>query len=52
MIIDKIIGDIITYKEDNPHIIITDEIIKNLIEEYKQEMIKKIKEGIENYVSN
>lgn len=50
--IDKIVEDIITYKEDNPHVIITNEIIENLIEEYKQEIIEEIKERIEQYVSN
>lgn len=52
MIINKIVKDILTYKEDNPHIVITNDIIENLIEEYKQEIIEEIKEGIENYVSN
>lgn len=50
--IDKIVEDIITYKEDNPHVIITNEIIENLIEEYKQEIIEEIKERVEQYVSN
>lgn len=52
MIINKIVEDILTYKEDNPHIIITNDIIENLIKEYKQEIIEEIKEGVEEYVSN
>ena len=52
MIINKIVEDILMYKEDNPHIVITNDMIENLIEEYKQEIIEEIKEGIENYVSN
>lgn len=52
MIIDKIVEYLVTYKEDNPHIIITNDLIQNLIEEYKQEIIEEIKEGIENYVHN
>ena len=52
MIINRIVEDILTYKEDNPHIVITNDMIENLIEEYKQEIIEEIKEGIENYVSN
>lgn len=42
----KIIMDIITYKEDNPHVYITDDMIKYLIEENIDELIKEIREEI------
>ena len=43
---EKIIFDIITYKEDNPHVYITDDMIKYLIEENIDELIKEIREEI------
>lgn len=38
--------DIITYKEDNPHVIITDDMIKSVIEVNINELIKEIKEEL------
>lgn len=43
---DNIIGIIQVYKEDNPHVIITDNIIKEVIEENIEELIKEIKENL------
>lgn len=43
---EKIIMDIITYKEDNPHVYITDDMIKGVIEENIDELIKEIREEI------
>lgn len=43
---EKIIMDIQMYKEDNQHIIITDEMIKAAIEANMKELIKEIREEI------
>jgi hypothetical protein len=43
---NNIIGIIQTYKEDNPHVIITDDMIKEVIEENINELIKEIKEEL------
>lgn len=43
---EKIIFDIETYKEDNPHVYITDDMIKGVIEENIDELIKEIREEI------
>ncbi len=43
---EKIIFEIVTYKEDNPHVYITDDMIKSVIEENIDELIKEIKEEI------
>ena len=43
---DNIIGIIQAYKEDNPHVIITDDMIKSVIEENMDELIKEIKEEL------
>lgn len=43
---EKIIMDIITYKEDNPHVYITDDMIKGVIEDNIDELIKEIREEI------
>lgn len=43
---DNIIGIIQTYKEDNPHVIITDDMIKSVIEENIEELVKEIKEDL------
>ena len=43
---EKILFDIETYKEDNPHVYITDDMIKYLIEENIDELIKEIREEI------
>ena len=43
---ENIIGIIQAYKQDHPHIIITDEMIKEIIEENMEELIKEIREEI------
>lgn len=43
---EKILFDIETYKEDNPHVYITDDMIKGVIEDNIDELIKEIKEEI------
>ena len=43
---EKIIFDIETYKEDNPHVYITDDMIKGVIEDSIDELIKEIREEI------
>ena len=44
--IEQIISDIQTYKEDNPHLVITDDEIKDLIEENMEKLIKEIEEEL------
>lgn len=43
---EKILFDIETYKEDNPHVYITDDMIKAVIEGNIDELIKEIREEI------
>lgn len=43
---EKILFDIETYKEDNPHVYITDDMIKAVIEDNMDELIKEIREEI------
>ena len=43
---NNIIGIIQTYKEDTPHVIITDDMIKEVIEENIEELVKEIKEEL------
>lgn len=43
---EKILFDIETYKEDNPHVYITDDMIKGAIEVNIDELIKEIREEI------
>lgn len=43
---DNIIGIIQTYKEDNPYVIITDDMIKDVIEENIEELVKEVKEEL------
>ena len=43
---EKIIFDIETYKEDNPHVYITDDMIKAVIEDNVEELIKEIRKEI------
>lgn len=43
---EKILFDIETYKEDNPHVYITDDMIKGVIENSIDELIKEIREEI------
>ena len=40
---DNIIGMIQAYKEDNPHIIITDDMIKEIILQSIDELVKEVK---------
>ena len=43
---ENIIGMIQAYKEDNPHVIITDDMIKSVIEENIEELAKEVKEEL------
>ncbi len=43
---EKILFDIETYKEDNPHVYITDDMIKAVIEDNIEELIKEIRKEI------
>lgn len=43
---EKILFEIETYKEDNPHVYITDDMIKAVIEDNIDELIKEIREEI------
>lgn len=43
---EDIILQITTYKEDHPEIIITNDMIKNIIEENIEKLIEEIKENI------
>lgn len=43
---EKILFDIETYKEDNPHVYITDDMIKAVIEDNIDDLIKEIREEI------
>lgn len=43
---EKILFDIETYKEYNPHVYITDDMIKAVIEDNIDELIKEIREEI------
>ena len=43
---EKILFDIETYKEDNPHVYITDDMINGVIEENIDELIKEIRKEI------
>ena len=43
---EKILFDIETYKEDNPHAYITDDMIKAVIEDNIDELIKEIRKEI------
>lgn len=45
--IDEIISVIQTYKEDHPEVVITDDMIKDLINDYMKVLIKEIKEEVE-----
>lgn len=44
MIIEDIAETIRMYKEDHPHIYITDDMIRDLINDYMDALIKEIKE--------
>lgn len=45
--VDRIISDMQTYKEDNPHIIITPDMIRELIiDYYLDDIIKEIEEEL------
>jgi hypothetical protein len=44
--VEEIIETIIIYKEDHPEVVITDEMIKDLINDYINSLIKEIKEEI------
>ena len=48
-VLEKIVSDILVYKEDNPHIVITENDIKNIIEEYMKELSKEILEELNKY---
>ena len=44
--IEELISIIQTYKEDHPEVVITDDMIRNLINDYMKSIIKEIKEEI------
>lgn len=44
--VEQIISDIQTFKEDNPHLVITQNDIQNIIEERMEELIKEIEEEL------
>ena len=44
--INNIIDTIQMYKEDHPEVVITDEMIKDLINDYMKALIKEIKEEL------
>lgn len=44
--IEQIISDIQTYKEDHPEVVITDFMIKEIIEENMDNLIKEIEEEL------
>ena len=44
--VEQIISDIQTFKEDNPHLVITQNDIQNMIEERMEELIKEIEEEL------
>lgn len=44
--IDEIINDIQAYKEDHPEVVITDDMIKDLINDYMEKLIEEIKEEL------
>lgn len=48
MIIERIVEDILTYQEDNPHIALTKTDIGDLIEEYKQDIINEVIKELED----
>ena len=43
---DNIIGIIQAYKEDNPHVLITEDMINEVIEENIEELVKEVKEDL------
>lgn len=45
-IIDEIINMIQAYKEDHPEVVITDDMIKDLINDYMKKLINEIKEEL------
>jgi len=45
-VIEKIVGDIITYKEDNSQYIITDNQIKEMLEEHMEELIEEVRKEL------
>lgn len=44
--IEELISIIQTYKEDHPEVVITDDMIKDLINDYMKTLIKEIKEEV------
>lgn len=46
MVVDEIINMIQAYKEDNPEVVITEFMIKEIIEENMEKLIKEIKEEL------
>lgn len=43
-VIENIVNSMVAYNEDNPHVYITDEMIRKIIEDNMDELIKEIKE--------
>lgn len=48
-VLETIVSNIITYKEDNPHVIITSEMIKQIVESNIEEITKEIEKEVEQY---
>lgn len=44
--IEELISIIQTYKEDHPEVVITDDMIRDLINDYMKSIIKEIKEEL------
>lgn len=48
MTIERIVEDILTYQEDNPHIALTKKDIEDLIEAFKQDIINEVIKELED----
>lgn len=48
-VLEKIVSDIIAFKEDKPYIVITEHEIKSIIEGNIEELAKEIKEELNKY---
>lgn len=46
MVFDEIIETIKIYKEDHPDVVITDDMIKDLVNDYMKSIIKEIRNEI------
>lgn len=48
-VLETIVSNIITYKEDNPHVIITSEMIKGVIESEIDKLVEEVERELEQY---